>query len=153
MTATNHAVTGAVITASIANPFIGLPLALISHFFLDAIPHFGAHTVASVKSKEFKYILITDGILLMSFLLIAGYAGYKAGFDWWLIPLGGFLGASPDVMWINHYKADLNGSEKQWGFIRKFHKVIQQWEFSWGWVVESIWFITFVFLLKVVLFT
>ncbi len=152
MTATNHAVTGAVIAASISNPVIGLPLALLSHFVLDALPHFGAHTVAPAKSKEFRYVLITDAFLLSVFLILAGFAGYRAGLSWWLLPLGGFLGAIPDLMWLSHYRADLSGTDKEWGFIRKFHKVIQQWERSWGWVIEVIWFVALIIILNRILF-
>lgn len=39
MTATAHALIGGIIAASIQNPAIGLPLATISHPFVDMIPH------------------------------------------------------------------------------------------------------------------
>lgn len=39
MTATAHALVGGAIAASISNPAIGLPLAALSHPFLDMIPH------------------------------------------------------------------------------------------------------------------
>ncbi|MCA9342544.1 hypothetical protein KC950_00825 [Candidatus Saccharibacteria bacterium] len=153
MTATNHALTGAVIAATVVNPALGLTLAFLSHFALDALPHFGAHTVASVKSKEFRYILTTDGIVLTAFLVIVGFAGYKVGYDWWLLPLGGLLAAIPDIMWLSHYKADLSGADKEWDIIRKFHKTIQQWERSWGWIVEMVWFVVFTIILNRILFS
>ena len=39
MTATAHALVGGAIAASIPDPLIGLPLAFISHPFIDMIPH------------------------------------------------------------------------------------------------------------------
>ncbi len=39
MTATAHALVGGAIAASIPNPAIGVPLALVSHPLLDLIPH------------------------------------------------------------------------------------------------------------------
>lgn len=153
MTATNHAVTGAVIVAAVANPVIGLPLALMSHFVLDSLPHFGAHTVAGPKTKEFKSILITDGFLLFSFLILAGLSGYRTGLEWWLLPLGGVLGAIPDLMWLNHYRADISGVEKEWDIFRHYHKKIQRWERSWGWIIEVIWFMALIWCLNRLLFS
>lgn len=39
MTATNHALTGAVIALAINEPWLAIPLAFLSHFAIDAIPH------------------------------------------------------------------------------------------------------------------
>lgn len=152
MTATNHAVTGALIAAAVSNPVIGLPLALLSHFALDALPHFGAHTVAKPGSKEFKYILIFDGFLTTSFLITIFFAGIAADYPWWLLPLGGFLGGIPDLMWLKHYQNDLRGQDKHWDIVRTIHKKIQRYEVSWGWTVEAVWFVCGIILLNRVLF-
>lgn len=152
MTATNHAVVGSLIVATVANPVIGLPLALLSHFALDSLPHFGAHTVASPKSKEFKAILIMDGFLLTCFIILVTFAGIRAGFEWWLLPAGAFLAWIPDVMWYKHYQNDLKDQTKIWDPVRRFHKRIQRWEVPWGWVVESIWFVIAVGLLRISIF-
>ena len=152
MTATNHALTGAVIVAAVSNPVIGLPLALLSHFVLDALPHFGAHTVAQPGKREFSAILMTDGVLLISLLIVLTVAGKSVDLAWWLLPLGGVLGSAPDIMWAKHYRDDIKGDVKQWGVVRKFHKQIQRWERSWGWVVEVLWFVCFVVILNQLLF-
>lgn len=152
MTATNHAVTGAIIAAVIPHPLIGLPLALLSHFVLDSIPHFGAHTKAKPDSKEFAAILATDGFLLISFLIIVTLAGYEAGYQWWLLPVGALLGVLPDIMWIKHYRNDLRGEEKHWDYIRHFHKKIQRWEIPSGWVIETVWFLAVVIVLNRIIF-
>lgn len=153
MTATNHAVMGSIVAVGVANPVIGLPLAFASHFILDALPHFGAHTVARPGSKEFSAILKTDAFLTASFILLATFAGYRAGLPIWLVPAGGILGGIPDVMWLKHYQNDINGQDKQWGIVRTFHKKIQRYEVSWGWIVESIWFVVTVALLSWLVFT
>ena len=41
MTATNHALSGALIGLAVMQPILALPLAFVSHFMLDAVPHFG----------------------------------------------------------------------------------------------------------------
>lgn len=153
MTATNHALTGAVIVAAVSNPVISLPLALLSHFVLDSLPHFGAHTVAQPGKREFNAILMTDGLLLLSLLIVLVIAGRSVDLTWWLLPLGGMLGAAPDIMWAQHYQDDIKGNTKQWGFVRTFHKQIQRWERSWGWIVEALWFVCFVIVLNQLLFS
>jgi membrane-bound metal-dependent hydrolase YbcI (DUF457 family) len=153
MTAVNHAVTGSIIAATINNPAISLPLALVSHFVLDALPHFGAHTLTTPRSKEFKIILYTDGFLTCCFLLIVTFVGYRVGLGSWLLPLGAILAILPDLMWYKHYRNDIHGQEKVWDPIRTIHKRIQQWEVSWGWIIEVVWFLTAVMILHQLLFS
>lgn len=50
MTATAHALIGASIAAKVANPLVGIPLAIISHFIADLIPHWDAGTNHKQKS-------------------------------------------------------------------------------------------------------
>jgi len=50
MTATAHALIGASLAVKIANPYIGLPLAFLSHFIADLIPHWDAGTNHKKKS-------------------------------------------------------------------------------------------------------
>ncbi len=152
MTATNHAVMGAIVCATIANPVIGLPLAFFSHFVLDSLPHFGIHTVAKPTSKQYRAILRVDALLTVSFILIITFVGFKMGLPVWLLPLGAIFGWLPDVMWYKHYKNDLRGEPKQWDIIRSTHKKIQHLEVSWGWLVEVVWFISSVALLHCILF-
>ncbi len=153
MTATNHAVTGAIIVAAVTNPIIGLPLALMSHFALDSLPHFGAHTKAKAGSREFTGILTFDGVLLIAILVAVSFASHSVGIDWWLLPLGALLAVVPDIMWLKHYQNDLRGEEKHWDKMRYYHKKIQQWELSSGWIIEIIWFVAAVLLLNRLLFS
>lgn len=50
MTATAHALIGASIATRIANPLIGIPLAILSHFIADLIPHWDEGTNHRQKS-------------------------------------------------------------------------------------------------------
>lgn len=152
MTAVNHALTGAIVATAVTNPYVGLPLALLSHFALDSLPHFGAHTVANPKTKDFRAILITDTILTATLLALATFASYRVGMNWVVVFLGGFLGWLPDVMWYKHYQSDLRGEPKQWDKVRTFHKKIQRWEVSWGWAVEVLWFVAGVLILNRLIF-
>jgi len=152
VTATNHAVFGALTVAVISNPVIGLPLALLSHFALDSLPHFGAHTIAEPGSREFNSILIFDITLGICVILVVGLAGSRTGYPWWLLPVGAILGMIPDLMWLKHYRNDIHGEEKHWDKVRHVHKKIQNWELSWGWIIEIIWYVATVGILSQVLF-
>ncbi len=50
MTATAHALIGASLAARITNPYIGIPLAIFSHFIADLVPHWDAGTNHRQKS-------------------------------------------------------------------------------------------------------
>ena len=50
MTATAHALIGASLAVKVANPAIGIPLAIISHFIADLVPHWDAGTNHRQKS-------------------------------------------------------------------------------------------------------
>lgn len=74
MTATAHAVLGTVIAAKVGNPLLAIPLALISHFAADAIPHWDTGIGWRKKTKQrFLVESATDvviGYLISFFLLV-----------------------------------------------------------------------------------
>ena len=61
MTATNHALTGAIIGFTVVAPLAFL-VAILSHFVLDAIPHFGANVPDNMHIKNiwFKKYLVAE---------------------------------------------------------------------------------------------
>ena len=50
MTATAHALIGASLATRISNPLLGIPIAILSHFIADLIPHWDAGTNHRQKS-------------------------------------------------------------------------------------------------------
>ena len=69
MTATAHALIGASIASRVINPLIGIPLAIISHFAADLIPHWDAGTNHKQKSlMRLKLEAATD--VLVGFALV-----------------------------------------------------------------------------------
>lgn len=145
MTASDHVVTGALIAATVHNPAAALPLALASHFVLDALPHIGK---ISHKSKEFLVILWTDIVVASSFL---GYL-LIARPNYWLLMMGcGIIGAAPDLMWFPRFWKEIHGkdmSHKPIDKITQFHSKIQWCERPWGIGVELLWFASFIFALS-----
>lgn len=69
MTATGHAVIGTVIAATIVNPVLAIPVALISHVAADLFPHWDTATHWRTKGR---YKLFRDSILdvLLAILLM-----------------------------------------------------------------------------------
>lgn len=136
MTATNHVLTGVLIASVVPNPVVGLPLALLSHFLLDALPHFG---MDSHKTKSFLLYLAIDSGLAASILISVLFLDVNS--ELYLIT-GGILAASPDLMWLQPFLTELRGKKtKLKGFVRRFHSNIQWAETSRGWPVEIVWFV------------
>lgn len=64
MTATSHALIGASLAVIIANPIIGIPTAIVTHFIADLIPHWDAGTNHREKSPTRLKIEATFDVLL-----------------------------------------------------------------------------------------
>ncbi len=138
MTATNHVLTGFIIASTVHNPLIALPLAFLSHFALDALPHYGELKL-KYTSYKFKLILATDIYLA---LMCFGLVWLLAPAHMWVVIFGGVLAASPDLMWLPDFIAALNGKAKPvYGPIRRFHSKIQWFQKRLGLVTEGAWFI------------
>ncbi|HLC92052.1 MAG TPA: hypothetical protein VJC09_03285 [Candidatus Saccharimonadales bacterium] len=145
MTATNHVLTGIFIANAVQNPWIALPVALASHFVLDAIPHFGMVNIR-FDSNYFKVYLLCD--MVVAALVLAALVLIMPQHIWLLMACG-ILGASPDLMWIPKFlAANQHKSMPKSGVIRKFHTIIQWFERPIGWVVEVAWFIAMTLLLN-----
>lgn len=76
MTATGHALVGAAIGAQIANPIVSLPLALISHFLGDKLPHWD---VMTEKGKSWPRLLGESAVDV-----VVGFMAVGLIFLWWL---------------------------------------------------------------------
>lgn len=72
MTATAHALVSAAIAKTIPNPYLAIPLAIISHFIMDAVPHWDFGVNWRKRSKQMTGILAIAetvfGITLAYFL-------------------------------------------------------------------------------------
>ena len=148
MTATNHALTGALIGLSIHQPLIALPAAFASHYVLDAIPHAGGWFKKS--SESFRYYLITEAILCAAIVLVLLI---RQPSYWWLGAICAFVAASPDFMWIKDFIAQQKGKReiKPRLWFVKLHAKVQWFEKPIGTVVELAWAVAAVSLLAIYL--
>lgn len=140
MTGSNHVVTGAFIAALVPVTWVAIPLAFVSHFVLDALPHYGDTNKRSWLNRHFKYVLATDALMMTLFLLALVLL---QPLHWVLILVSALVAVSPDVLWVPYYLADLKGVERPESPTAKLFKRIQWAERPWGIYVEAAWLVTF----------
>ena len=134
MTTTNHALTGAMIATLINQPYLAIPLAFISHFVCDALPHFGIDMKFGSKSM---YIwLILDGLTALGFAFLLLYLGVNNPI---LLAVSGFAAMSPDLSWLYYGVKNHLGVYKKYGPISKLHTNIQWYQKVPGIFVEFAW--------------
>lgn len=126
----NHVAAGAIIAVTVPPPYVPI-VALLSHFVMDALPHFGNSETFKPYTKAFKGLLVFDAIMCFSLL----------GFAWWLVPdkwqiisIGTFFAALPDFLWL------LEGKIRWLKPYFTFAKKIQWGETPDGWTYEVIYF-------------
>lgn len=129
MTATNHALSGALIGALLPLP-VAIPLAFISHFAMDKIPHFGIEDEKRNGSRFYKSIVYGDIFLALLFAAAAAY------YQKWGMLLIGFVAYSPDITLVQYYFRHGHSFNIQPsnGFM-KLHLGIQ-YERPWGIIPE-----------------
>lgn len=137
MTATNHALTGAFIGLTIGNPLLAIPLAVASHFLLDALPHFGSKHLQAESKRFIYYLAIEAGMCAAIVVTLI-----------WLQPINfvvaaicAFVATSPDFMWINDFiraqhRKPVRTSEN---WLVRLHSHIQWYQKEPGALVELGW--------------
>lgn len=139
MTATGHAAIGVALAAAIPNPFIGIPLAIISHIAADAFPHWDTGTnikknnPRSTKTRR-RFVIESFIDLGISFILpillitwlfpqLNVFYAYTMviaaqGFDWASAPYVFLKWSFPPFTWISRLqKAFDHRLDKPWGII------------------------------------
>lgn len=144
MTATNHALTGAVVAMAIRQPLLAIPIAFLSHFVLDAIPHFGIHEDDHSKRNNhwlFRTVISVDTVVAATMLITIPLLANENS-SWWIILLGMLAGIAPDTVWIYRFvRLMRNKVIRPYGRIAQFHQNIQWSEKPWGLIVEIAWMI------------
>lgn len=106
MILTPHILVGAAIASKTSNPVLGLTLAFLSHYLVDAIPHTDyaiAHvTRRKINFSAFKefFLALSDivGGLILVYLLVS-----RNGHDQLYLLMGGFAAALPDSIHASSY--------------------------------------------------
>ena len=142
MTAPNHALTGVLIGLAVSNPWLALPLALVSHFICDALPHYAA-SKPLIGIKRFKVQLIIEA-LVCGLIVLA--LGLLHPLNWMIAAIAAFLATSPDFMWIQKFLRAQSGKQQLLpkSAIIRFHARIQWFERPIGGVFEVAWAVAMV---------
>jgi hypothetical protein len=136
MTATNHALTGALIGLTVHNPWISLPAALLSHIVCDSIPHFGREK-DWLKKSSFTHYLMLDAALCI--LLVALLFAFQPAY-WALAAVCAFVATSPDLLWIRQFMLVRSGRQYSPNVVERFLGWIQWFQRPIGALIELAWF-------------
>ena len=153
MTVTNHMMTGALVALVVKQPSLAIPLALISHFVIDAVPHYGYGSLPAGQRDKQKHFLgkqIADTYFALGLFWLVPFLlrNHQASIITSLCMLVAFI---PDAVWSFQYvRAQRQGSYQQWNWFTKFHKAIQWCERPWGIYVEIAWFVAIVVALRAI---
>lgn len=140
MTATNHALAGAALGLVVQQPLLALPLAFLSHFVLDALPHYGPGK-NDIGSSVFRWRLVADAALCVLLVLLLAVF-HPTG--WLVAAVCAFVATSPDLMWLRNFRREQAGKEgpkiSERAIVVRFHAFIQWFERPIGAFVEVAWF-------------
>lgn len=122
-----HILVGIIIGLGFKSPMLIIPLAILSHFILDSIPHWdGVFDKKEFKETGIAYISKTDvlvkltDILLSSVLIAFFYSETDSG----KVLLGAFASILPDIAKLG-YLTRLRKKEKYMSYLH-FHSNIQK---------------------------
>lgn len=115
MISLNHVLAGTAIGLAVKEPLLVAPLAFLSHFVLDMIPHFQY----SWPGWKFRTIWTLDAIASSAALLILANLEPSLALA---ILVGGVMAELPDVFWLYEHLI-LKAKSSFWYF--KFHRSIQ----------------------------
>lgn len=142
MTATSHALTGAMIATVVKKPWLAIPLAFLSHFVCDAIPHFGI--VMSFGSPSMYTWLLVDGLAAVTFAIYLVKNGVSSPV---LLAVCGFAAMSPDLAWFYYGMNGQLNNITTLDPISRFHAIIQWYQHPVGILVELFWITSMVALI------
>lgn len=149
MTLPNHVLAGSLIALAIREPLVAIPLAVASHFVMDALPHFGYpgnHGYVEALKHKLSY-----GVGVVSIFATIGVAILLTSQSLWLALVCGFAAALPDGLGIYNYIRYEKYDRKATGLLKaihiRFHRAIQWCERPWGIYVEVVTFCLLTFVL------
>jgi hypothetical protein len=134
MTTTAHALTGAMIATVIKKPRYAIPLAFLSHFVCDALPHFGL-SISFGSLGMFAWLVI-DGLVAIGFAL---FLIKKKVWNPVLLAICGFAAMSPDLTWLYYGLKGQGHNLAAFDPITHFHYIIQWSQTGWGIITDVSW--------------
>lgn len=143
MLITNHVLAGSVIGLTVKEPTLAIIVAFLSHFLMDALPHFGypgrkgyPEALKHRLSYIVGFVTFFSTLLLILFLITS---------NMWFALICGIVAASPDFAgWYNYAIYERKGDLAK-GILKlfhvQFHRAIQKFERPWGIYIEGLVFV------------
>jgi hypothetical protein len=137
MSIANHSLVGALIALTVKQPVLALPLALLSHYVLDTLPHFGYAGQGYNEALKHPLTYIEQPFSWAAFVLLVVTLRDQG----WLVYAAAAVAVSPDLMWpYRYFFFERVGKKPPGGGLTNFHRHIQWCERSWGVGVEIVFF-------------
>jgi hypothetical protein len=140
MTTSNHLFAGAAIALVVRQPVLAIPLAYLSHFVLDALPHHGRLnelTLGEAVQHRLTWIMESVNIVGVPILVYLLWSQ-----SWW-VWVAAIAAMSPDFVWIYlHFFYERKGITPLLRRFTQFHRWIQWCERPWGIAVEMVFFVS-----------
>lgn len=146
MTATGHAVLGAVIAAKVANPYLAIPFAIASHFVADMIPHWD--TATNMKKKGAKKVFIQtifDVVLgLAVSYLVLNFLSPGTSFSYTILIV--IFSQLPDWLMSPYYFFNIKLFKWAYDIQRPFDNKLDK---PWGIINQAVFLILVVLIAKI----
>ena len=142
----NHLATGAAIALVVDKPAIALPVALVSHFVLDVVPHYGYPGEEGYK-EAFRHRLSYLSLVFDAIGIAVLFTLVKDSI--WVVFASAFLAIVPDAVWPYRYfmfeRKNLALPDSRYA---RFHAGIQWCEREWGIIIEVIYSIALLLFIR-----
>lgn len=120
MLETPHVVVGAAIAMKVVNPVLSIPLAFVSHFILDTVPHWNPHINTEKKkfgkvTKKSFYIIVADSVLAFFFGSFIAYRALPNLNLFLTVMLSSLAAVLPDIIEAPYY------------FLNKKYQILDKW--------------------------
>lgn len=150
MTAANHALTGTAIGLVIGQPILAIPLAFLSHYILDVLPHFESGQGEKAYSKKWFHNYLKAEFIFC--VLLVAFLAWKQPAYWFLASVCAFIAAAPDLASIKRFILQKNSKTYKPGRYVRFASKIQWFEKPIGAFVEVAWAIAMLAIIIPIIF-
>lgn len=140
MTATGHALIGALIAARFSNPYLAIPLSFASHFAADMVPHWDAGTHHREKTRRQLFNESALDVIISVVTAFILYNNFLGGNNYILLYVCVFASQLPDWMTAPYF---IFGQKSKffewskWSYIIQ-HKLNSRLDLPWGVVTQIV---------------
>lgn len=138
MTATGHALIGALIAAKFHNPYLAIPLAFASHFAADMVPHWDAGTHHREKSQKDLFKESALDVIISVVTAFVLYDNILGESNYVLLYMSVFAAQLPDWLMAPYLVLNQHGRGFGWSkwSYQIQHKMNRRLDKPWGIITQ-----------------